>query len=414
MNYNSKTSILKKNNGKEATNRSVVEIKMVKSKNLLKVICLILVMVVMTTTLTGCVSLALGEGVGLKVENGDLKDAGTGADVSGFGIVLHAAHQDVDTISNPDKIYGLITVTRQLPLFLFHSVLAGHNSDNLATAPALGGATLDPESVLTNTVNSFTDFISAGATIATNFQHFSLCILLCMWALNFVGIVVNEKFTMEALLKGFMQFICGALLVESAGTIVVAFNGMGVEAMGLVGDAGTTIAESFSGLHDSIHDTFLDKTLVLAAAFDIKLIDPFVLGAIVLDIESVMVVILLAVPFYLQIKLAFKIISVVLTRSLELFIRVAFAPIPLAFASSNGFGPETIRYFRSTMACALQPALMMAGCVAIEPMVASINTVFGFSADAVVPGVLSLCAAYIVISTYFGETKQLAHSIIGG
>ena len=389
----------------------VVERKMVKNK--FKIICLILVMVVLTTTLTGCLSLAIGDaGVGLKVDSNDnLVDASTGVEVGGFGIVLHASNQVVEDITHPEKIYGLISVTRQLPLFLFQSVLSGDGSDNLASAPE--GATLEPETVLTSTVNAFDTLVNEGADIATTLQDFALCILLCMWAINFVGVVVNEKFTMEALLKGFMQFICGALLVENSGLIVSTIGGIGTEAMGLIEAEGNTIATEFSDLHDWIFTTFLERTLVLAAAFDIKLIDPFILGAVILDVQSVMVVIFLAVPFYLQIKLAFKIVSVVLTRSLELYIRIAFAPVPIAFAASNGFGPETIRYFRSTMACALQPALMMAGCVAIEPLVASLTDVFNVSTGGV-GGVLALCASYIVISTYFGETKQLAHSIIGG
>ena len=369
-------------------------------------------MVVLSTTLTGCLSLAFGGGVGMKVVDGGLVDAGTGDPVDGFGIVMHGSHQKVDTIDPASStIVGIIGFVRQLPLFLFHSVLNGYNKDNLAEAPA--NATLEPSTVLTQTVQSFDTLVETGAGLAEGLETFALVILLGMWAINFIGVVVNEKFTMEALLKGFMQFICGALLVDNAATIVSAFGALGTECINILGGEGELIAANFSGLHDWIRDTFLLKVWVLSAAFDIKLIDPFVLGAIILDVDSLMVVLLLAVPFYLQIKLAFKIVSVVLSRSLELYVRIALAPIPIAFAASNGFGPETIRYFRSTMACALQPALMMAGCIAIAPIVDALTSVFGTTSSGV-PGVLALCAAYIVISTYFGETKQLAHSVIGG
>lgn len=386
--------------------------KMVKNKtNLFKFLCLILVMAIMTTTLTGCISLALGGGVGLKVQGGKLVDAGTGHSVGDDIFVLHGANQVVDTIANPDMIFGAVSFTRQIPLFLFHSVLGGENSDKLATAPA--NATLDPATVLESTVSAFDDLINAGADLADGLQDLALIILLGMWAINFVGIVVNEKFTMEALLKGFMQFICGALLVENSASIVSIFGAVGTECMDILGGEGIELAEQFSELEDWIFESFLEKTLVLSAGIDLKIFDPFVFGALIFDIAPIMVVLLLAVPFYLQIKLAFKIVSVVLTRSLELYVRIALAPIPIAFASSNGFGPETVRYFRSTMACALQPALMMAGCVAIEPLVEALTGVFGMAATGV-PGVLALCASYIVISTYFGETKQLAHSVIGG
>ena len=172
LNNNYKTSILKKNNGKEATNRLVVEKKMIKNKtNLLKLLILILVMVVMTTTLTGCISLALGGGTGLMVSNDQLVDVTTQEPQDGV-IVLHGVNQVVADIKNPDSIYGAIVITRKLPLFLFQSVLSGDGSDNLASVEPSN--TLEPETVLTSTVNAFDTLIGAGQGIAEKFQDFAL------------------------------------------------------------------------------------------------------------------------------------------------------------------------------------------------------------------------------------------------
>lgn len=373
-------------------------------------------MVVLATTLTGCVSWATPEsGLGFKVEDGNLKYQKGGDYFGPGGLVVAPDWASVGLINKGADgkavgVFGLISFTRQLPLILFQSIF-GSYSDPLASPPE--SVTLEPSTVLTKTVEGFDSFVQGATGLTNSLKTLALAILLGMWAINFVGIVVNEKFTMEALLKGFMQFVCGALLVDNAGTIVGALAQLGTEALKMLGDgSGATVAKAFKSLQTSM-SKYLADVLTINIAFDLIILDPFVIGAVVIDVESIMLLLLLAAPFYLQIKLAFKIVSVVITRSLELYVRVALAPIPLAFAASNGFGPETIRYFRSTMACALQPTLMMAGCAAIPSIASAIGGVFGATFSGI-PGILALCATYIIISTYFGETKQLAHSIIGG
>ncbi|MBQ8626418.1 MAG: hypothetical protein IJ419_09700 [Agathobacter sp.] len=379
--------------------------------NKFKIICLVLVMVVLATTLTGCVSWATpASGLGFTVDNGELKYQDGGTYSGAAGLVVAPEWAEVGGISDPSKVFGLISFTRQLPLILYQSIFGSYD-DPLADPPDT--VTLEPSTVLSNTVSGFDSFVQGATGLTDTLKTLALAILLGMWAINFVGIVVNEKFTMEALLKGFMQFVCGALLVDNAGTIVGALAQLGTEALNMLGDgSAATVATAFAPLAASMAE-YLKNVLTINMAFDLLILDPFVIGAVVIDVESIMLLLLLAVPFYLQIKLAFKIVSVVITRSLELYVRIALAPIPLAFAASNGFGPETIRYFRSTMACALQPTLMMAGCAAIPSIATAIGGVFG-AAFSGIPGVLALCATYIIISTYFGETKQLAHSIIGG
>ena len=97
-------------------------------------------------------------------------------------------------------------------------------------------------------------------------------------------------------------------------------------------------------------------------------------------------------------------------RMLELYVRITFAPIPLAFGAQQGFTQDSIRYFRGVFACAAQPALMLAGVAAMPAIESALTSVFTGATG--IMGSIACGLSYFVLSAYFGETKRLAQEII--
>jgi hypothetical protein len=113
---------------------------------------------------------------------------------------------------------------------------------------------------------------------------------------------------------------------------------------------------------------------------------------------------------------AFKIISTMVIRTIELTLRITLAPIPLSFSVQSGFSQEVMRYFRSTMACALHPLLIMLGACSIDTISAAVLSVLGYDPAAIkgVPAVIAISLIYMILNAYIGETKHMAREIING
>jgi hypothetical protein len=141
----------------------------------------------------------------------------------------------------------------------------------------------------------------------------------------------------------------------------------------------------------------------------------FGLGTVWFDTNPLLVILLLAFPLFGQINCAYKIVSTMIMRMLELMARITFAPIPIAFSAQQGFSQDAIRYFRGIMACALQPVLMMVGAASIDTITTAVLKIFGFAGSGAatgIPAAIAIGLSYFVLSAYFNETKRLAHEII--
>lgn len=244
-------------------------------------------------------------------------------------------------------------------------------------------------------------------------QGFAAAILISMWAMGFISQIVNEKFTMETLLKTLMQLLCGILVITNATTLVSAFVDMGIAITNSVGDIKYT---AFETLEQDIVDALSTVNII---DVNIKIFSwNLTVGTFVIDVFGpAYAIILMILPFVAELLCAYKICSIMIMRMLELAMRITFAPIPLAFSAQSGFSQEATRYLRSTLACAVQPALIIVGCTFVGTIAEVIFQIFGSDlADSGGPGgllgSLAMCMSYFILNAFIGESKHLAQEII--
>ena len=131
--------------------------------------------------------------------------------------------------------------------------------------------------------------------------------------------------------------------------------------------------------------------------------------------QSMSAILLLIFPFIMQLICAYKIVSMMIMRTFEIMIRTTFAPIPLAFSAQNGFSEGAIRHFRGILACAMQPVLMIVGACCLESIATIVMQIFGGGDAGSITGFTASIAmgiSYFILSTFFGQIKQLSNEVI--
>lgn len=251
-------------------------------------------------------------------------------------------------------------------------------------------------------------------------------ILIAVWAMGFINQIVNEKFTMETLLKTLMQLLLGVVLVNNSEKLVVAFMDIGTDLTSNISAQGASVADSFTTYKKEVLNQ-LDSILAIHIGFCVVGIE-LPIGSLIIDVFGPTTAIInMILPFIGQLLCAYKILSAMIMRMLELVIRISFAPIPLAFSAQNGFSQEAIRYFRGIMACAMQPALIIVGASCVDTIVnliagalSNMSSLVDQAGNAISPAAtlsglwasLSLFIAYMVLSGFIGETKRMSQEII--
>ena len=273
-----------------------------------------------------------------------------------------------------------LTVVRDLADILYRNVI-GSNSDtrgNIYPRNYPSGMDMQPSVVCTKTIAEIKNAMDLPAMegIAKSLQSIVIAVLVCMWMVQFVQQVVQERFTMESLLKGFCQLILGAAIILKAPEITTAFISLG--------------------------DEIFEKIASANSAVDWR-------GWC--DIGAVRAILLLVLPFIGELICAYQIVSQLFTRMIELMIRVALSPIPFTFGGMNGFGPSSISFIKSTLACACQPALIILACKCFSSVLQVFASFAGGTLTSVLGSVL-IFGAFIVLSGFLGQTKQLAQEII--
>lgn len=240
-------------------------------------------------------------------------------------------------------------------------------------------------------------------------QGCAAAILIAIWAMGFISQIVNEKFSMETLIKTLMQLLCGIVLIKEGPTLVRAFVTTGNLLVDEVTAQSQVVMPAFRdeliGMLDnpltinSVHLNFFDSRTGFVFWF---------------DFAPLGVILYLAIPFIALVLCAYKIISRMIMRMLELIVRITMAPIPLAFSAQNGFSQESIRYLRATFACALEPILMILGAACSTAVCKIICEIFGSDINTIkgILPVFALSITYFVLNAYMGETKHMAQEVI--
>ena len=236
-------------------------------------------------------------------------------------------------------------------------------------------------------------------------------ILITVWAMGFISQIVNEKFTMETLLKTLMQLMCGILIVMNADIFTEAFVG-----------TGNLLLEQLSGVAENTRqfDAFKQELTNMLANIElsvthVNLFDLINVTNLTWSDQSMEAIFLLIFPFIMQLICAYKIVSMLIMRTFEIMIRTTFAPIPLAFSAQNGFSEGAIRYFRGIFACALQPVLMIVGACCLTSIATIVMQIFGGGDANNITGFTASIAmgiSYFILSTFLGQVKQLSNEVI--
>lgn len=412
---------------------SILEIRQQKRRRYAK-ICLLIILTSFILMMAGCGFAPTGDGTtGNKIfiKNDDefkyLVSSGPDGDVyANFGFLG-------TTTLSPYKDYGINsassgTILRDIALFCMNAVFGAGTSgekgtDYFTNAGAFGTVTADPITIL-NRMNEATSgwltgsgdsggtIGSVASSLGTIVRSMAISILIAVWAMNFINLVVQERFTMEALLKGFMQLMMGIIVVMNADVLVNAFAKAGMELMEAVPQEGYSIG--FSNFKEELFGQ-LSKISAVSIGMNILVVKEG-FGTIWFDITGpVIVTAMLLFPLIQVLMLAYKIISIMIMRLLELYLRITLAPIPLAFAANNGFSHETIRYFRGVLACAAQPLLVVLAVLMLPSIGDVVVAAFGGQGSGTItgiPAVLALGISYLVANAFIGETKGLAQEII--
>lgn len=403
-----------------------------------KIVIIALLMVILTAFMTGC-AFDIGKGIiksGPKVDSQYLHHTGQGENenISFFSMYTLSVQKicaDGAPLDNAD--FG--SPLRDFTILMYNTVFSTGTSE-LALEPTDWGSTQD-NYLPTEPVRMVKTLLEATSEVLTlNYEDGTLevdgavdfdavlsvikttacAILLAVWSMGFITQIVQEKCTMDTLLKTLMQLLMGIVLVLNGDKLVVAFAEMGTSLAEDI-DPALNLKEQFAAFAAEI-ESKLDPVMGVCIGFDLLGLD-VVVGTLVIDIggNQLWALILMLLPFIGQLLCAYKILSIMIMRMLELIIRITFAPIPIAFGAQSGFSQDAIRYFRGILACAAQPALIVIASACVGPVITVVCKALDDSATSqTVTGLVASIAiflAYMCLNAFIGETKRLAQEIIG-
>ena len=345
--------------------------------------------------------------------------------------VFNSTYDKVDHFYNSDKKIGSLRLDPATVLETSLTKTAEVLSlDNLNKTVAVGGAggdhlmgpsydvdlgetQIDPGETKVTVRNPNAGIHGSLTAVVQTIKSLSMAILVAMWCIEFISQVVAERFTMETILKTLMQLMCGIVLIENATFLVACFAQTGnVLSQTIINDGSITQFEEFKKTMLGVLTN--ESITAWNVAFDFGFLS-FGIGTLWFDGGAILTILLLLIPMITQLMCAYKIVSRMIMRMLELTVRITFAPIPLSFSAQRGFGPGTIKYMREILACALEPALMFVGVACVGTISDVIGSIVGVSpTDPVgyVQGVIMVSLSYLVLSAYLSSTKSLAQEII--
>ena len=272
------------------------------------------------------------------------------------------------------------------------------------------GVNLDPAHVAKETMDKTGDFLSDDLnTLTTAIKSAAITILIAVWLIGFLQQMINEKWSPETLLKTLMQLICGLIFIQNIDLVINAFVQLGEGFMDAI-----TLEQSEAATQYQDFNQYLLSLMTSIAAIPMG-ISIFAIqipiGAIYVDLMVIWALILMILPAFFQLQCVYKIISAIIMRTIELHVRMSFAPLPIAFGLQQGFSQESISYIRKTLSCAMQPVLILLGCALAGGIANIVSQVLNLN-QASPFGAIVMCITSLCLSAYLGETKQLAQDII--
>lgn len=299
---------------------------------------------------------------------------------------------------------------------LFNEDIA-HGSYSSAVGGTISSISLFPIDVVKTTNKATSDALMSKDNFAETV--IGLCvkiaagIFIIVWSMTFINQIVNERFTMESALKGFMQLILGLAVALNAKVFVSAFVWAGDALVNqITGPAeAESIASAFGGFKNEVKGLVENSITTVSIGFKLTGIKVAV-GTVWLDLGALGAVAEMVLPFAFEVLCAYQIVSQLIMRFLELLVRIAIAPIPIMMSSHSGFTSEMLRFFKSTLACAVQPVLMVIGATMFGAISEIVSDIFNKSNGSGIFAVVAMAVGFLILSAFMGKTRQLATEIV--
>lgn len=378
-------------------------------RNIAKILLLLFAVSFFITTMSGCGVILPDAGSSMiKKETHTKSGGGEGTHCVIFG----ADHATTNARGKTE--YPLFVVDSQqrtraeissqpkvIPLLFLHEIghyivaaLGGDVTDDYTGCSVSGTANLGPAEAL-NT--ALTIGQGLGSTIGGAASGVAMGVLVVIWCMNFITDIVNERFTMESLLKSCCKLIIGALVISYATPLVEAFMGL---------FSASTGSNPGTGFANSLGAAMSVPVSVFGGGVNLPV---FEIGAplalVWIDLHPVIALIGI-IPLIAQVKCAVNIFTAMIVTGVELSLRATLAPLILAMSAHTGWGPHVLQYLKQSMGCALQPALVGGLITAAIGIPGTLGLTGGLLIEAI-----GLAVAYMIIGGLVTEVKSVANHI---
>ena len=305
---------------------------------------------------------------------------------------------------------GNISLVRDTADMMAGALFGAGSTKTAFSGDTFGNLTLNPGEIANNLKDVNFNAESAFGGIKALAQGVALTILITVWFINFMKLLVDDRATLEVFLKGFLQLLCGVAVVTNADIFIDSFYKLGLNFVNVTATGSSNVSRAFLA---SIKE-FMEKDIYgVNFGLNFAKIIMYALFTAWIDFYPFIAALIMAWPFMGAINLCIKIISTLVVNKFELFARLTFAPIPLAFSLDSGFSQNMIRYLRKIMATAAQPALIFIGLQCLEAIVNAISAAVRPGNNAVALAIVT-GMAFSILGTYITETKRIAQDVIAG
>lgn len=236
---------------------------------------------------------------------------------------------------------------------------------------------------LAGQLNGFTEGLAMG-------------LMFAIWFGNWLTMIIQERFTPEAFIKGCLMLIIGTLVIDNATELVNAF-------FATFGGGGDVTAD-VGAFTDTIE--FEYNYLILGLNIPIAQIGVPVGYLWVDDLGTPIVAMIGSVIIlFAQVQCAVALASALIPAGIELALRVQAAPIMFALSTTTGWGQPMITYLKGCVAAAVTP-------VVICSVVNNVAAANFFEFDGVILSSIGVAISYKIIAGFVGQVSGIVHQVI--
>lgn len=252
-----------------------------------------------------------------------------------------------------------------------------------------------------NPIKIATSALGIGQQLAGELSGFSegiaMGLMFAIWFGNWLTMIIQERFTPEAFIKGCLMLIVGALVIdkatELAGAFISSFGGDTTVKLD-VGDFSESINMTYSYAALGLNVPIAQIGVPLGYVFFDKIGPP-----IIAIISSVIIL-------FAQVQCAVALASALIPAGIEISLRIQAAPIMFALSTQTGWGPPMISYLKGCIAAAVTPAVI---CNVVS---AASKASFFDGGGGMIMTAIKLAISYKIVAGFVGQVGTIVHQVI--